>query len=41
MYTEKTEPIIDHYRKQNVLVEVDGDDTVENIFNKIDKIINE
>ena len=41
MYTEKTEPIIDHYRKQNVLVEVDGDDTFENIFKKIDKIINE
>ena len=41
MYTEKTEPIIDHYRKQNVLVEVDGDDTVENIFKKIDRIINE
>ena len=41
MYLEKTEPIIDHYRKQNVLVEVDGDDTVENIFKKIDKIINQ
>jgi len=41
MYQEKTEPIIDYYRKQNVLVEVDGDDSVENIFAKIDKIINE
>ena len=30
--SRKTEPIIDHYRKQNVLVEVDGNDTVENIF---------
>ena len=39
-YEEKTEPIIDHYRKQGVLVEVDGDDTVENIFAKIDEIIN-
>lgn len=39
-YVEKTEPIIDHYRKQNVLVEVDGDDSVENIFKKIDEIIN-
>ena len=38
-YQEKTEPIIDHYRKQNVLIEVNGDDTVENIFNEIDKII--
>ena len=38
-YLEKTEPIIEHYRKQGVLKEVDGDDTVENIFNKIDEII--
>ena len=41
MYQEKTEPIIDHYRKQNVLIEVDGNDTVENIFEKVDKIISE
>ena len=39
MYIEKTEPIIDYYRKQNVLVEVNGDDSVENIFAEIDKII--
>lgn len=39
MYQEKTAPIIDHYRKQNVLIEVDGDDSVENIFKKIDEII--
>ena len=38
-YLEKTEPIIDHYRKQGVLKEVDGNDTVENIFKKIVKII--
>ena len=40
MYQEKTEPIIDHYRKQNVLKEIDGEDSVENIFKKIDEIIN-
>ena len=39
MYQEKTEPIIRHYREKGVLVEVDGNDTVENIFSKIDKII--
>ena len=39
-YIEKTEPIIDYYKKQNVLKEVNGDDTIENIFNNIDKIIN-
>lgn len=39
MYQEKTAPIIDHYRNQQVLKEVDGDDSVENIFKKIDEII--
>lgn len=38
-YEEKTAPIIEHYRKQNVLKEVNGDDTVENIFKKIEEII--
>ena len=41
MYVEKTEPIIDYYRKQNVLTEIEGDDTVENIFARIDEIISE
>lgn len=40
MYQEKTEPIIDHYKKKNVLVEINGDDSIENIFNEIIKIIN-
>ena len=40
-YQEKTEPIIEHYRKQNVLHEVNGDDTVEIVFAEIDKIISE
>lgn len=40
-YQEKTYPIIEHYRKQNVLHEVNGDDTVENVFATIDKIISE
>ena len=39
-YIDKTEPIIDYYKKQKVLKEVNGDDTVENIFKNIDKIIN-
>ena len=41
MYLEKTEPIIDYYRKQNVLTEIDGDDTVENIFARINEIISD
>lgn len=39
MYQEKTAPIIEHYRNQNVLHEIDGDDSVKNIFRKIDEII--
>ena len=41
MYLEKTEPIIDYYRKKGVLKEINGNDSVENIFKVIDKIINE
>jgi len=37
MYLEKTFPIIDHYKKMNVLTEVDGNNTVENIFEEIDE----
>ena len=39
-YLDKTEPIIDHYKKQNVLKVVDGNDTIDNIFKKIDEIVN-
>lgn len=41
MYKEKTEPIIEHYRKKNVLKEVNGENTVENVFKEVDKIISE
>ena len=39
MYLEKTAPIIEHYKKQNVLHVINGEDTVENIFNALDEII--
>jgi len=39
MYIEKTVPIIDYYKNQNVLYEVDGTKSVEEIFEQIDKII--
>lgn len=39
MYLEKTAPIIEHYKKQNVLHVINGEDTVENIFNTVDEII--
>ncbi len=39
MYREKTEPIIKYYKNKNVLETVNGDDTVENVFHKIETII--
>lgn len=39
MYQEKTEPIIAHYRKQNVLHVINGEDTVDNVFKQVDEII--
>lgn len=39
MYKEKTEPIINYYKEKNVLKTVDGNDTVENVFKKVDEII--
>lgn len=39
MYLEKTDPIIEHYKKMNVLYEVDGENPVENVFEQIEKII--
>ncbi len=39
MYLEKTAPIIEHYKKQNVLYEVDGENSVEKVFEQIEKII--
>lgn len=39
MYIEKTVPIIDYYKSQNVLHKVDGTKSVEKIFEQIDKII--
>ncbi len=41
MYLEKTEPIIKHYRQKNVLHEINGEDTVENVFKQVDKIISD
>ena len=40
MYLEKTQPIIEHYRNKKVLHEVNGEDTVENVFKQVDEIIN-
>ncbi len=39
MYLEKTEPIIEHYKNQGVLHEVDGNNSIEDVFTQIDKIV--
>ena len=39
LYLEKTKPIIDHYSSLGVLHRVNGNDSIESIFNDIDKII--
>ena len=39
MYQEKTEPIIEHYRKQNVLHEIDANRPLAEVSKDIDEII--
>lgn len=39
MYLEKTEPILEHYKKKGVLKEVDGNKSVKEIFKEIEGII--
>lgn len=39
-YLEKTEPIIKHYEDLNVLHHINGDGTIEDIFEQIDKTLN-
>lgn len=39
MYTEKTKPIIEYYEKKGVLKRVDGNNTPEEVFKIVDKII--
>lgn len=39
MYEEKTAPIIEYYKNKKILYEVDGNNTVEKVFENIDDII--
>ena len=41
MYQEKTEPIIEHYRKQNVLHEINSNREFDEVFAEIDGIISQ
>lgn len=38
-YKESTEPIIEYYREKNVLHEINGEDTVDNVFKQVKAIL--
>jgi adenylate kinase len=39
VYKKETKPLIEYYKNKNLLVEINAEDTIENIFNKISQII--
>jgi adenylate kinase len=41
VYREQTEPVIDFYRKQNSLYQVNGDQTLEQVSSDLRKIVND
>ena len=41
LYLEKTKPLLDYYQEKGILYVINGDDTIANIANNIDKIIKE
>lgn len=40
-YEEKTQPLVDYYKKQNILKTVNGSRTVEEVFEDISKLLDE
>lgn len=41
VYEEKTKPLLDYYREKGILYVINGDDSVESIAKKIDKVLKE
>lgn len=39
VYKQQTEPLIDYYRQQNKLVEINGDKKIDEVFNEIVKVL--
>lgn len=37
VYREQTEPLLDHYKDRGIMLEVDGNGTVEEVFRRIEK----
>ena len=41
VYIEKTKPLLDYYKEKGILYVINGDDSVETIAQKIDKVLKE
>ena len=41
VYVEKTKPLLDYYKEKGILYVINGDDSVESIAKKIDKVLKE
>lgn len=39
IYKDQTEPLIEYYKKQNILATVDGSQTIEQVFENIKKVL--
>lgn len=41
LYIEKTKPLLDYYKEKGILYVISGNDTVETVSNKIEKVLKE
>jgi adenylate kinase len=41
VYEENTAPVVDHYREKGVLVEVDGEETPDEVFEEISDVVDD
>ena len=39
VYMEATEPVIEHYKKQDILYEIDGEQSIEDVYKDIKEVI--
>jgi adenylate kinase len=39
VYSEQTEPVIEHYYKKNFVIEIDGENSPEGVFKDIKNIL--
>ncbi|SFR55312.1 adenylate kinase [Halogeometricum limi] len=41
VYHENTEPVVDHYREEGVLVEIDGEQTPDDVFEDVASVVDD